>query len=332
MDGRGRGVDRRTVVGGLLGVGVLTASGCGIRLEDDAPRVPLVPTRTPLPAEAGLVALTRDTLALATAAAALPGELAADLATLHRRQHTVLRTTLLRRQVPAADLDAPVDTAGPTGAASSSPSPSTTASASPAPSPSPSPSPSGDARARLAADEAVAAAAAGMLAGVEPDLHATVAAVHAQRYAAAVLLTGRVPEVPTTPVAGDTVARAVALTEAAVWLLEVVSARSTGGGRERSDGTLAVLRGLRADQLSGGAPSESALGHPLPFPVDDAGDAVRLAREVLTTLRADLGGLLAALVAEHGADGLAAATRWLGTVEVEAHRWGVPLVPFPGLA
>lgn len=327
MDGRGRGVDRRAVVGGLLGAGVLTASGCGIRLEDDAPRVPLVPTRTPVPAEAELVALTRDTLALATAAAALPDELAADLATLHRRQHTVLRTTLLRRQVPAADLDAPADPATAT-----TPSPTTTTSAAPSPSPSPSPSASGDARARLAADEAAAAATAGMLAGVEPDLHATVAAVHAQRYAAAVLLTGRVPEVPTTPVAGDAVARAVALTEAAVWLLEVVSARSTGGQRERTDGTLAVLRGLRSDQLSGGAPSESALGHPLPFPVDDAGDAARLAREVLTTLRADLGALLDALVADAGADGLAAATRWLGTVEVEAHRWGVPLVPFPGLA
>ena len=31
------------------------------------------------------------------------------------------------------------------------------------------------------------------------------------------------------------------------------------------------------------------------------------------------------------AAGLAALTRWLGTVEVEAHRWGVDLEPFPGL-
>ena len=66
--------------------------------------------------------------------------------------------------------------------------------------------------------------------------------------------------------------------------------------------------------------------------MESPADAARLARDVLTALRADLGAHLAPLVAEHGTLGLAAATRWLGTVEVEAHRWGVDLVPFPGLA
>ncbi|WP_377641710.1 DUF4439 domain-containing protein [Oryzobacter terrae] len=322
MAERGRGVDRRWVVSGLLGAAVLPATACGIRLEDDAPRVPLVPTRTPVPVEEALVALTRDTVALASAAAALDGDLAADLAALHRRQHTVLRTTLLRRQVPADDLDAPA----PAGS-SAAPSPSGSSASS-----SPSPSPTVDGRAALGALEAAAAAAAGTFADVEDDLRATVAALHAQRHAAATLLAGRAPDVPSDPVGGDTVARVVALTEAAIWLLEVVSARSSGRQRDRSDATLVVLRALRADQLSGGARSESALGHALPFPVDSAADAARLAREVLTALRADLGPLLAPLVAEHGATGLGAATRWLGTVEVEAHRWGVDLVPFPGLA
>lgn len=318
MAERGRGVDRRWVLSGLLGAAVLPASGCGIRLEDDAPRVPLVPTRTPVLVEAALVALTRDTVALATASAALDGDLAADLSALHRRQHTVLRTTLLRRQVPSADLDAPAG----------SPSASSSATSSAAPSP----SPTVDGRAALGALEAAAAAGSGTFADVEDDLRATVAALHAQRYAAATLLTGRAPDVPSDPVGGDTVARVVALTEAAIWLLEVVSARSSGRQRDRSDATLVVLRTLRADQLSGGARSESALGHPLPFPVRSAADAARLARDVLTALRADLGPHLAPLVAEHGTTGLAATTRWAGTVEVEAHRWGVPLVPFPGLA
>ena len=320
MAERGRGVDRRWVVSGLLGAAVLPASACGIRLEDDAPRVPLVPTRTPVPVEAALVALTRDTVALATASAALEGDLAADLAALHRRQHTVLRTTLLRRQVPAADLDAPAAT------------PSASPPATPSASSSPSPSPTVDGRAALGALEAAAAAGAGTFADVEDDLRAAVAALHAQRYAAATLLTGRTPDAPSDPVGGDTVGRVVALTEAAIWLLEVVSARSTGRQRDRSDATLVVLRTLRADQLSGGARSESALGHPLPFPVKTAADAARLARDVLTALRADLGPHLGPLVAEHGTTGLAATTRWVGTVEVEAHRWGVPLVPFPGLA
>ena len=65
---------------------------------------------------------------------------------------------------------------------------------------------------------------------------------------------------------------------AAVYFLEVVSARSTGGQRARSDTTLGALRALRADQLAGGAGPDDSLGHPLPFPVDDAADAARLAR------------------------------------------------------
>jgi len=106
------GVARRTAMAGVLAAVVLPAAACGIRLEDDAPRVPLVPTRTPVPGEAELVALTRDTAALAELAATTPGDLAADLATIHRRQHTVLRSTLLRRHVPAEELDAGADVRG----------------------------------------------------------------------------------------------------------------------------------------------------------------------------------------------------------------------------
>ena len=132
------------------------------------------------------------------------------------------------------------------------------------------------------------------------------------------------------PVGGDTVARVVALTEAAIWLLEVVSARSTGRQRDRSDATLVVLRTLRADQLSGGARSESALGHPLPYPVESAADAARLARDVLTALRADLGAHLGA--ARRGArhPGLAAATRWVGTRRGRGAPVGCPARPLPG--
>ena len=47
-EGTRPGVPRRTVVAGLFAV-VLPAAGCGIRLEDDAPRVPLVPTHSGRP-------------------------------------------------------------------------------------------------------------------------------------------------------------------------------------------------------------------------------------------------------------------------------------------
>lgn len=320
VDGARAQVARRSLLSAAAAAVALTTGACGVRLEDDAPRVPFVPTRTPVPAEAELVALTRDTRALADAAAALPGELAADLATIHRRQHSVLRTTLVRRQVPVAALDA---SPSPTGSAS----PSATTAASP----SPTPTAPATGRGALAADEAVAAAEAGTFSGVEPDLRATVAALHAQRFAAATLLSGRVPTVPTDPVDGTAVAALASLTSGAIFLMEVVAARSDEKQRARADSTLAALRDLRRDQLAGGAVADEALGHPLPFPVESPADAARLARDVLTTLRAGSGEHLDDVVTAHGAAGLAALTRWLGTVEVEAHRWGVALVPFPGL-
>ncbi len=70
---------------------------------------------------------------------------------------------------------------------------------------------------------------------------------------------------------------------------------------------------------------------PLPFEVRTARDATRLARQALAGLRGAHGSRLAGLREEHGDDGWTAATRWLGTVEAECHRWRLPLEPFPGL-
>lgn len=329
------GVARRTLLSAVVGAVVLPASACGIRLEDDAPRVPFVPTRTPVPAEPELVALTRETAALAETAAEVSGSLAADLETIHRRQHAVLRTTLVRQQVPAEDLDAPAPAT-----ATATPTPTITATATGSGTPSPSGGASASpstttvqaGRAGLAEAEAASAAAAGTYAGVGTDLRATVSALHAQRYAAATLLTGREPTVPRDPVSGSHVSALASQTSGAIFLMEVVAARSDGKQRARADATLEALRDLRTDQLAGGARVDEALGHPLPFPVEDAADAERLAREVLTTLRAGYGEHLEPLVTAEGALGLAAITRWLGTVEVQAHRWGVPLMPFPGLS
>jgi len=302
---------------------VLPAAGCGIRLEDDAPRIPLVPTRTPVPAEAELVALTRDTASLARLAASVDGSLAADLATLHGRQYTVLRTTLMARGVPADDLEA-LPAGSPTSSASAA------ASLPPTPAPSPAVTPVAG-RAALATAEGASAAGAAGFAEVEDDLAPTIASLHAQRYAAASLLRGRPPAVPLDALGGDRVAELATSTGAAVYFLEVVAARSTGAVRARSDTTLAALRDLRADQLAGGAQADPSLGHPLPFPVDGPAAAARLARESLRTLRAGYGEHLGPIVASDGGAGLAALTRWLGSVEVEAHRWGVELEPFPGL-
>jgi len=316
------GPGRRALAGLALGVAAAAVGACGVRLEDDAPRVPLIPTRTPVPAEAELTALTRETDRLAELAGALSGDLEADLATIHRRQHAVLRTTLVREQVPVDALDA-------------SPAPVGTEPAETAASPSTGATPSAEEaeadRAALAEEEARSAARSGDFAGVDDDLLAPVAALHAQRYAAATLLSGQPPVVPADPVSGEEIAALAGRTAAAVWFLEVVAARSTGGQRTRAERTLAALRALLSDQEAGGSRPAETLGHPLPFPVETPTQAARLARDVLTTLRSEHGAALEPLATDHGATGIEAATRWLGAVEVEAHRWGVPLQPFPGL-
>ena len=327
--GPGGTVARRTVLWTALGALALPSAGCGIRLEDDAPRLPLVPTRTPVPAEAELVALTQDTAALAEAAATLGGTLGNTLATLHRRQDTVLTTTLVGQQVPMDALAAPpTTTAAPPTTGPTGPTPAATTAP---PGPSGTAPPTTDARAALAAAEGAAAASAGDLAGVGQDLRGTIAALHAQRYAAATVLSGRPPTVPHDAVSGEPVRALAAETAAAIWMFEVVSARSRGGQRTRSDTTLRALQGLLTDQVAGGSRPEDALGHPLPFEVRTAADTARLARQVLEALRAGYGARLEPVVTESGADGMAALTRWLGTVEVEAHRWGLGLRPFPGL-
>ncbi len=302
---------RRLFLAGAGAVVLAPLSGCGIRLEDDAPRVPFVPARTPVPAEDLLTALTRDCARLADLAAAAGGPLAAELSSLHARQHTVLRTTLLRRGVPAAALDPSAD---------------------PTRSPTPSPDAStGDTGAPLAAAEAAAASGAARFAGVDAALRGPVAAVHAQRFAAATLLTGSAPPVPDGSVTGATVDDLTTATDAAVYLTEVGTARSGGARRARGTTTLAALRALRADLASGGDAPPPVLGVPLPFPVRTGAEVDRLVTETLTTLRATVGASLAPLLADDTADGLSAVTRWLGAVEVEAHRWGLPLAPFPGL-
>ena len=92
-------------VAGLWAGGAVLLAGCGIRLEDDAPRVPLVPTRTPIPGETELVALLLGSRTLAAAASA---PYAAGLA----RQEAVLDAALRERGVPQSLLAAATEPSG----------------------------------------------------------------------------------------------------------------------------------------------------------------------------------------------------------------------------
>ncbi len=300
----------------------LALSGCGIRLEDDAPPVPFIPTRERLRGEDALTTLTRACADLAAAADATPGAVAAALVPVHRRQHTVLRTSLVRMGVPAEVVD------GAPTSPTSSPAPTTSGS------PSASPPPSAadrQARASLGAAEATAARGVQGFADVEEALRDSVAALHGQRFAAALLLTRRAPAVPGDPIASDAVEQLAARTQGARYLLEVVAARTDDRVRDRALDTLTALHDLFEDQVAGGSVPEVGLGTPLPFPVRTPAAATRLAREALGELRAAHGARLGTLLEDHAGDGWAAATRWLGAVEAQCHRWGLPLEPFPGL-
>ncbi|WP_338751456.1 hypothetical protein [Janibacter alittae] len=82
---------RRLVLVGALAAGVTTLGGCGVRLEDDAPHIPFVPTREPVPGESAM-------LAMLGSLEASDQEYAAERADL-------LRTALLDARVPQDLLD-----------------------------------------------------------------------------------------------------------------------------------------------------------------------------------------------------------------------------------
>lgn len=295
-----RGLARGLVVAGLT----LGASGCGVRLEDDAPRIPLVPTRQPVPAESALLTLLAETRALARLAAEGSGSLAPRLAAIHDEQVTFLAAALTNQQVPArlqAAATAPAATALRAAEA-----------------------------AALADDRLTGLAACG------PALHAPVISLLAQRYAAVRLLGGKSP-LPTATRAwpdGRLAARLAEATRAAAYGFEVAAAQSSGRQRARAVATLGDLRALAAEQMtaSGEAAPAPALGYRLPFEVTSASDARRLATQAVTGLLGAYGKEVEAL---HALATRASVTpdvvAWLGRSQVLAAAWEVEPAAFPGL-
>ena len=350
---------RRLVTAGALGAVVVALAGCGIRLEDDAPRVPLVPTREPIDAEDALLRLLAAVQAAATAPLVTTEPLAALLPALHTRQATVLHDALRQRGVPEADL--PKASPSPTPSSTSS---SPTASASATASPSPSASASGAAAAppvrRSVADleSAVLAARTG-LAGCEAELRPTLVSLLGQAEAALQLAspTGATPAPPaarptpsaspsasasasTSPAEPPTWSTASALaplvtaTRRAIFLLEVAAARSPKGVRAAWLRDIGELQALTADLVdaAGEAAPLPDLAQTLPRPVTTPAEAARLASEALSTLLAAMGASLRTLTAADPEAAFAAVPGWVGTVAAAGHRHGIRLAPFPGLA
>ena len=345
---------RAVLTGGLgaasLGLAALSLAACGIRLEDDAPRVPLVPTRKPVPGEAFMVALWHSSSLLGEQAGALGGAasaLPARIAALHRRQVDVLGAELSRLGVPQKVLDdakaAATATSGPstTGPSTTGPSPTSTSSAT-ASGATTGGSSSGADPTTGGGPEGLAAAER---ADAEPDAFTSLAAVPAavaslfgaalaQRLAAAQLLGGTSPTTPAPTWEASTVAASfLSTTRAAVYAFEIVAAQSRGGAQQTlAASTLTSLqaRARVQESLAGSSAAPAPLGYDLPTPVSTPAAARTLAVSTLTGLRSACALEVAAAGQDPGP--LASAVQWLADTEVLASRWGVALAPFPGLA
>ena len=335
--------DRRALLTAGLGtLSALALASCGIRLEDDAPRIPLLPARTPIDGETFLLGLVRSSAELAGDARGLGGagtSLVARLAGLHARQVTVLGAELRRLGVPQALVDQAAS-GRPSGTASTSTSAPTQTTAGTAVSGSPTSgattqpvrSPADLAAAELAdtgtSSQPVgpsltqAAAAARPLAG----------ALLAQRVAAAALLGAPSQADEPTWQSPGLASSFLDSTRAAVYGMQVVAAQSPAGAQGAlARTTLAALQARQQTQevLAGTSAGPTPLGYPLPFPVTTPTAAARLAVHILTELRAANARDMASAAGDPKP--LASAVRWLGETEVLASRWGVPLSAFPGL-
>lgn len=361
------GPTRRVVTAGALGAVVAALAGCGIRLEDDAPRVPLVPTREPIDAEEALVRLHAAVVAASTASVVTTDPLALLLPPLHARQATVLHDALRQRGVPESELAtpsaSPSTSASPSVTSSPSGSPASTGPTATGPTPTgptrsgPTPTAPSVARRPVAEVEGDVLAAGPGLEGAQEELRPTLVAVLGQAHAAVELATpvaapraggsptptasaspsdsgSSGPAVPPSWSSPGALVPLVVATRRATWLLEVAAARSPRAVRSAWLRDIGALERLTSDLVTatGSSAPKPDLGQTLPRPVTTPAEAATLATEAMTTLLAATGAALRpAIDADPGA-AFAALPGWVGTVAAVAHRHGIRLTAFPGLA
>jgi hypothetical protein len=316
------------VAGGLGVLGALT--GCGVHLEDDAPRIPFVPTRQPIADEAALLRARSRAQELredAEAADGPPTGLPARLAGLHTEQASTMTALLQGLGVPLPR--------HPTTPSSGVPSPRHSTSAVQA---RPSKG-STKRRARVSVLQALARAerrdataqALARLSDVSPTNVALLASLAAQHHAAARLL-GAEPHRPR--LAGpsrDLAARLLDSARAAVYGFEVITARTPIDGRKAPAATLQALQSLTdtLERLAGRSASTPPKAYRLPIRPHDAATRTTLARHVLAGLSSSTAGLLPGAAGD--ADALTGLVLVLSDSVVLGRDWGVPLTPFPGL-
>ncbi len=290
---------------GLAAALAAGVSGCGIRLEDDAPEIPFL-SRTPIPDEGPLIAAYRRATALADLAARARGVVgASEVTERHTRQAQVLRAILDAGAVPERIIR------GPETPTASAPIPATLATVS---------------ASALAA--AVGAKARESIAAVGSFTeHRSLGASVAAHDAAGEMLTWPHRD-PLPPAVANGL---LSVTRACAYAVQVATAHLSAPERAGHLETLKAL-GRRESYLASTLTPVPAppLGYRLPFPATDPAQGRRL-------VTAALGNLV-----DRGLDGLdgipLGSTALVEVVRLEAEAvvlataHGVPWPAFPGLA
>jgi hypothetical protein len=299
-------------------------TGCSIRLEDHAPSVPLLQPKS-VPDEKLLIWGFHSATSLAQMAGRVPGApaLVTQLSGIHDAQATVLHDLLTRGGVPEHVIESATTTATSGTSSSSSRTPTAAVSAPP------------QATVQsLAAAEATALApgSLSLVAGATTANRTLLTAIAAQRALAAGLLGSTVTWPAADPLPPAAAGGLLDATRPVAYAFEIITAQLGADARPVALDTLATLRARERElvTMAGTSAAPEPLGYALPFAVTTPGLARRLAGVVLPRL------------VERGLDpvaGLPAASSAVTTVvrlqaqaQSLAHQWGVPMVPFPGMA
>lgn len=295
---------RRAVLGAGLAGSVLGLTGCGIRVEKGAPKIPGIKTQAPPADQAVLRRVLTNVQDAAASASRSSFTWAPALARIHRAQHRRLL------QVMATQGMTPT------------PTPSATSTRVLAVEPTP-----------LPALEEHQASQLGDLVDLTTRNLPMAAAIGVTHAAAAQLL-GK----PATP-SGDTVPRPTQVPaavlpslQAAIYAFEVIVAKTPLDTRKKAQATLSSLLPTRAawEAALGDAAPAQPDGYTLPVQPTTKAKRAELAQVVLTDLIEACAGQVSATRGDRAS--FIGLTGLWGTGTAQLWRWGATPTPFPGLA
>lgn len=296
-------VRRRAVLAIALTGSVAALTGCGIRMESDAPHIPGVKKQGP-PADQAVLRKVLKTVAAGAALAATESSTWAErLAKVHRAQ----RDRLTKVMATQGMTPSPAPTAGNGGTVSDT------------------------SLVPLDQFEHGAAGEMKLLVGLSTR-NLPMAAAIAVTHAAAAQVLGA-PDNPSGVTAPKTAAVEAILPSlrAAVYALEVIIAKTPLADRKKAEATLTTLRATRAiwEASLGKDVPPSPDGFTLPLQPTTAARRQKLAQRVLTDLIDACAGQVIATRGDRGAF-IGLTTLW-SDATAQLWLWGAKPVPFPGL-